>query len=210
MPQPRIYNPAEVSKELIMKRFVSLVLVAVPSLALAGEYVDVTASGGGLFECRVDGVVVSTHTQEYKASAQASDLKLQFPDAAVICDQQKTLTATLTPAGVALVSGGPAPNPDPDPDPDPGSGPEYGSTTLTWRPPTHNTDGSPLTDLAGFKLYWGTSPGSYPNSLNVPDPGATSYTVTDLLHGRYYFVGTAYNSAGTESQFSNVTIKVVP
>ena len=34
-------------------------------------------------------------------------------------------------------------------------------TTLMWETPTTNVDGSPLTDLAGFKVYWGTVSGTY-------------------------------------------------
>ncbi len=37
-----------------------------------------------------------------------------------------------------------------------------GTATLSWTPPTQNTDGSPLTDLAGYRVYWGTSSGNYP------------------------------------------------
>jgi len=37
-----------------------------------------------------------------------------------------------------------------------------GSVTLTWTPPTKNTDGSQLTDLAAYKIYYGLSQGDYP------------------------------------------------
>src|SRR5262249_43353816 len=42
-----------------------------------------------------------------------------------------------------------------------------GSATLTWTPPTQNTDGSALNNLAGYKVYWGTSQGTYTNSVTV-------------------------------------------
>ncbi len=32
-----------------------------------------------------------------------------------------------------------------------------GSVTLSWYPPTQNADGSPLTDLAGYRVYYGHS-----------------------------------------------------
>ncbi|HEY3515780.1 MAG TPA: putative Ig domain-containing protein, partial [Gammaproteobacteria bacterium] len=85
----------------------------------------------------------------------------------------------------------------------------FGSATLSWVPPTTNTDGSPLTNLAGYKVYWGPSPGNYPNSTTLANPGLTSYVVSNLSPGTYYFVATAYNSAGVESAFSGVGSKTI-
>lgn len=86
-----------------------------------------------------------------------------------------------------------------------------GSALLTWVPPTQNTDGSQITDLAGFKVYWGTAPGSYPNSVRLANPGLTTYLVTNLLPGTtYYFVTTAFNSLDQESAFSNMASKAIP
>ena len=65
----------------------------------------------------------------------------------------------------------------------------------------------PLFDLAGFKIYWGTSPGSYPNSVTIDNPGLTSYVVSNLTAGTYEFVATAYNLAGVESVFSNTATR---
>ena len=81
--------------------------------------------------------------------------------------------------------------------------------TLTWTAPTQNEDGSPLTDLAGFNLYYGTSLGGpYDQTVNIPNPATTSYTVSGLApNTTYYFVGTAYNEAGTESVYSNEATK---
>jgi len=78
------------------------------------------------------------------------------------------------------------------------------SATLSWTPPTTNADGSRLTNLSGYRVYWGTAAGSYPNSVTLDNAGLTSYVVTDLAPGTYYFVVTARNSAGVESAFSNV------
>jgi Putative Ig domain len=84
-----------------------------------------------------------------------------------------------------------------------------GSTTLSWTPPTENEDGSPLTDLAGYKLYWGTTPGVYPNSVTLTNPGLTSYVVDNLVPGTYQFVATSYNTAGMESAYSNPATRTV-
>jgi Putative Ig domain len=85
-----------------------------------------------------------------------------------------------------------------------------GSATLTWMPPSQNNDGSPLTDLAGFRVYWGTSQGNYPNSVTLNNPGLTSYVVESLVPGTYYFVTTAFNASGVESGYSNVASKTIP
>jgi hypothetical protein len=84
-----------------------------------------------------------------------------------------------------------------------------GSATLSWTPPTRNTDGSPLTNLAGYRVRWGTSAGNYTSSTTLNNPGLTSYVVGSLVPGTYYFVVTALNSAGVESQFSNAASKTI-
>jgi hypothetical protein len=84
-----------------------------------------------------------------------------------------------------------------------------GSATLSWTPPTQNTDGSPLTNLSGYRIYWGTTQGSYPNSVTVSNPGLTSYVVESLVPGTYFFTATALNSSGVESGFSGVASKTI-
>lgn len=78
-----------------------------------------------------------------------------------------------------------------------------GSTTLTWTPPTQNIDGTALTDLAGYRIYYGTTLGSYNNQIAVDNPGVTSVVVENLTVGTWYFVSTSVNSEGVESTFSN-------
>lgn len=86
-----------------------------------------------------------------------------------------------------------------------------GSATLSWTPPNENTDGSPLTDLDGYVVYWGTQSGNYANSMALDDPGITTYIVDNLLSGStYYFATTAVNSDGLESTFSNEASKTIP
>ena len=84
-----------------------------------------------------------------------------------------------------------------------------GSITLSWTAPTENEDGTALTDLAGYKFYYGTSPGSYPNQVRVDNPGITIFVIENLVPTTYYIVATAINDAGVESRFSNEAIKQV-
>ena len=77
---------------------------------------------------------------------------------------------------------------------------------LEWLPPTENTDGSPLTDLASYKIYWGFSSGSYSQSVAVNDAYATNYSLPlgGLEAQTPVFVAmTALDLDGNESSFSN-------
>ncbi len=85
-----------------------------------------------------------------------------------------------------------------------------GSATLSWTAPTQNEDGTPLTDLAGYRLYWGTTPGSFTDSVEIDNPSVTTYLVENLAPGTYEFVATAYNSAGVESRYSGTATRVIP
>ena len=84
-----------------------------------------------------------------------------------------------------------------------------GAMTLYWTPPTQNTDGSALTDLAGYNVYYGLSQGSYPNRVRIDNPSISTYMVENLLPNTYYVVATSFNTQGVESSFSNVTVKTV-
>ncbi len=77
-----------------------------------------------------------------------------------------------------------------------------GSISLFWEAPSTNEDGTPLDDLAGYKIYYGTVSGTYTQSIDIGK--TTSYTISGLDDGRtYYFVVTAYNAAQIESGYSN-------
>jgi len=76
------------------------------------------------------------------------------------------------------------------------------SITLGWIPPTQNSDGSPITNLAGYKIHYGTTPSDYSQTIALANAGLTRYVVDNLTSGTYYFAITAYNSQGTESALS--------
>ncbi|GMQ87291.1 MAG: hypothetical protein BMS9Abin08_0491 [Gammaproteobacteria bacterium] len=84
-----------------------------------------------------------------------------------------------------------------------------GTAALSWTPPMTNEDGSVLDDLAGYKVYYGTSSGSYSSSITVNNPGIASYVVDNLLPGTHYFVVTAYDTSGNESGYSNQASKAI-
>ena len=84
-----------------------------------------------------------------------------------------------------------------------------GSVTLSWTPPTENSDGSLLNDLVAYKFYYGTKSGQYTSSIRVDSPGIATYVIDNLVPNTYYFVATAVNSTGMESAYSNEISKAV-
>lgn len=83
-----------------------------------------------------------------------------------------------------------------------------GTATLEWTAPTENSDGSALTDLAGYKVHYGASSGSYSQTIEAGN--VTTYQVTGLPEGfTYYFVVTAYNQARVEGEPSNEASKTI-
>ena len=84
--------------------------------------------------------------------------------------------------------------------------PTINKDTLSWTPPTTNVDGSPITDLKGYKVYWSMQTGIY-TDLKVKDVGNVTLISIKTIIGQFvgirYFVVTAYNVLGNESAFSN-------
>ena len=74
-----------------------------------------------------------------------------------------------------------------------------GAATLSWTPPTQNTDGSALTNLAGYRILYGTSPTSLSQTVEIANAGVTTYVIENLSPGTYYFAVRAYTSTGAES-----------
>jgi hypothetical protein len=84
-----------------------------------------------------------------------------------------------------------------------------GSATLSWQAPTTRTDGTPLTNLAGYRIRYGTAPGTYNNVITIPNGGITSAVVSNLPPATYYFVASAYDTSGTESVNSGAVSKTI-
>lgn len=83
-----------------------------------------------------------------------------------------------------------------------------GTATLSWSAPTQNTDGSPLTNLAGYRLYHGMSVASLTDVRTLASNSST-YQFTALASGTHYFAISAYNSDGVESSLSVVGSKTI-
>ena len=84
----------------------------------------------------------------------------------------------------------------------------FGIVELNWSAPTTNQNGTLLTDLASYKIYYGTSQNNLTNIANV-DAGLTTYSINNLTAGTYYFSISAIDMSGNESTRSNIAAKVV-
>lgn len=82
-----------------------------------------------------------------------------------------------------------------------------GSATLTWLPPTQNTDGSQLTNLSGYRIYYGTNANALTQTIDIGNASVSTYVVNNLSPGTWYFAVKARTSQGVESDFSNVASK---
>lgn len=81
---------------------------------------------------------------------------------------------------------------------------------VTWTPPTQNTNGSALTDLAGYRVHYGRSATALAQTIQLSNPALTAYQFEALEAGTWFFVLRSYATSGAESEQSNVTSRIVP
>lgn len=87
-----------------------------------------------------------------------------------------------------------------------------GSAVLNWSKPTLNTDGTDLTDLTGYVVYYGTSPNTSELTKNIPisDGNTTSTTIEGLSTGTtYYFAVASISASRGEGKKSNPASKTI-
>ena len=111
-------------------------------------------------------------------------------------------SSTAPPASIAPI---PPTNPPPD-DPPPTNPPPTnpppttsGTAELTWTSPTQNEDGTPLTNLAGYKIRYGQALGALSQVRDIANPATISVTIEGLSSGTWYFTLASYTNAGVES-----------
>jgi hypothetical protein len=80
---------------------------------------------------------------------------------------------------------------------------------LTWTAPTLNTDGTPVTPLSGYTIYYGTSQSNLTQSVAVGGAGTTTFELTGLAAGTWYFAVAANATDGTESAQSSIGSKTL-
>jgi len=103
----------------------------------------------------------------------------------------------------------PPPSPPPPSPPPPSPPPTSGTATLSWLAPTTDTDGAPLTDLAGYRIYYGTSAGALSDTIPLTSVGLQTYVIPNLSPGTWYFAVKAVASTGVESALSVIVSKTI-
>jgi hypothetical protein len=83
-----------------------------------------------------------------------------------------------------------------------------GSATLSWNPPTRNEDGSVLTDLSGYRIYYGRHKHDLDRTIVLDNPGLTRYVVEGLTPAHWYFAMTSVSRAGEGSRSQVISKKV--
>jgi len=108
-----------------------------------------------------------------------------------------TLSTTIYPRNLPLTPARSRPNP---PIFTGTSVPNCEAVTLSWDPPTTNTDGTDLefNDISHFNFYMGSSPSTLNLSARLART-ISEWTVADLTGGEYYFGITCVSRAGVES-----------
>jgi hypothetical protein len=87
--------------------------------------------------------------------------------------------------------------------------PTLGTATVSWEPPTTRTDGSALTDLAGYRVYYGKDRTSLTHVVPITEVGQTRQFIGNLDTGTWYFAVTAICSQGLESLKSEIGSKTI-
>ena len=90
------------------------------------------------------------------------------------------------------------------------AGTGMGTATLRWSAPTNNTDGTPITNLSGYRIYHGTSANALNDVRPITSPGITMFVFDTLASGTHYFAISAVNALGVESPRSSALSKTVP
>lgn len=168
-----------------MAMFSSVLLLA--ALTVTADVPEPFRTSTYDWQCeREDGTLVSGHQQQHKAT--------------VACQR----AALAEPGQTFYIRGGtyrvsvPAPAPTTTP------------AALSWEAPTQNTDGSPLTNLDGFKIYVRLDGGVYGPPIDIPDEAQRSKTLLFPTDGKkYFFAMTAYNTLGEESVKTGEVSKVM-
>jgi Fibronectin type III domain len=88
-------------------------------------------------------------------------------------------------------------------------GSETRAATLSWDAPTANTNGSALTDLSGYRIYYGSSPEDLSETVQISHVGLQTYVIDNLAPGTWYFAVMAVASNGGESALSDVVAKTI-
>jgi hypothetical protein len=156
-------------------------LAASPGTVQTGANTTLTWSSSNATSCTASGGWLGSRATSGSSTTGALNTTTIYALACTGAGGTANKTATVTVA--AVVSGSTA--------------------TVSWEAPTTNTDGTPLTPLSGYTIYYGTSPSALSHSIPA-SATATSYEITGLAPGTWYFAVAANAKVGTKSAMSNI------
>ena len=84
-----------------------------------------------------------------------------------------------------------------------------GVASLRWELPPSKVDGSPLNDLAGYRILYGRRSDDLDHSVFIGDASTTSYEINSLGEGVWYFAVSAINASGLEGPPTTVASKSI-
>ena len=84
-----------------------------------------------------------------------------------------------------------------------------GTVVLSWMPPTTNSDGTVLTNLAGYHIVYGIAPDALTRQITITSAGLTNYVIANLSAGTWYFAVRAFNSTNVRSRLSALVHKTI-
>lgn len=169
---------------------VDVTVVPAPSVTLASALSTVPAGGSTTLTWSSQDAYACQASGGWSGSRSASGSEVIGPIAA-----STTFVLTCTGTGgntVQMVSVG-----------------ALGEVSISWVPPSENVDGTPLTDLASYRIYYGSMSRSYTDSIDIQDPTATSHAFA-VASGDYYVTMTALDQNGNESAYANEIVRSVP
>lgn len=164
----------------------------VGSLPTSAGTADTAASTGGGTATTTATTTTTTSTSTSSgatSSAAASSAATTTSTTATTSTSTHTTVGTVTTSQVADVN--------------------YGEALVAWSPPNSNTDGTLLTDLTGFNIYFGKDPSNLDNVVALDCSWCLWTKVMNLGPGTWYFGVRSYNRSGTESPLSQVMSKTI-
>ena len=84
-----------------------------------------------------------------------------------------------------------------------------GVASLQWETPPSKVDGSPLDDLAGYRILYGRNGDDLDKSVLISNPGTTSYEFSTLPSGIWYFAVVAVSDCGLEGPPTTIASKSI-
>jgi len=149
------------------------------------------ASGNLTFSARNVPAWLSLNTTTGRLSGTPTTSDIATYSGVTITASDGVNSATLGPFSISVVASG------------------AGTASVSWSPPTMNTDGSVLTDLSGYVLLYGESQDAMDRSITIDNPSISTYVVDSLPTGTWYFAVQAVNANGVRSSNSTVVSKTI-